>query len=813
MQRRDMILFVIVVLLAGISVWFYYSDTAPEKLISGLRGGAGEDLQVFPYDTEHSLTLRKIKERKSKFYEYSTEWQPEPWGAKSTSGKHLVKMYPFPLVEGLDRDFTLKSRIDINKLPPVKKWERFGIQGVGVVTSLAIDAKDMKHLLLGTEYAGLYESITFGNKWQRLKFNRNDIKKALIDPDNPKHYIVATGAYHFADMPQQIFHSQDAGKTWDKGETPFIQLNQFAQKEEIIPNDIYFNSGTVMISGHIKGNTKKKVIATKNEGSAADKPYTNLFQVVRDELLRLKMKKTGKGLVNYFNRVPAGPGKETIDDELYLTTDGWKTAKIIFDPETQGYPLYDVTAYDITPDGQRMAVYLRAPQTLDSVIAKSKDGGQTWQFMAIETLDFVYFDEGWELNKDTKVLDQTAQDIVLLADDEDYIGLFLYMHGLFESFDGGQTFSKVIDGYQNVRFLTNADGETQAIEPVDLRVDTLKPLPSKDGVNYFIPTDQGLFLYQATTARLINVTKDLYLGDSAQVAVTSCPRVYAGLWHVGSYWINEDNSIEGFNGGENNGYGAGPDDGCATPVFSPVHGYLSDGKNIDEKKTEWFDTFVDLGWPVSETFQYHDGWWYEFRWWWSDQVILRINDAFDKFEEIYANDDKNIKVLAYGMDLWKAGSPVWVLGTDKILRTMASNGTWAIVKDLNGATPPFHEIMNKAKGIKVWDKRVVIWGTAGLLVSLDAGNAWEIGLKGRKVWAVEQDKCGGIYAAVQPMPDSGYGGVFYSPSDGKSFSKLGQGDNRSYISGLAIDHIDDILYAGTKGESLLRMGLDACAVD
>ena len=385
------------------------------------------------------------------------------------------------------------------------------------------------------------------------------------------------------------------------------------------------------------------------------------------------------------------------------------------------------------------------------------------------------------------------------------------MHGLFESFDGGATFSKVITTYSGVKYLQNAEGETQAIEPVDLRFDTLKYFPLPEGFAYFMPTDQGLFSFNAETGTLTNMTKDLFLGDSGQVTVTSCPRVYSGLWHVGSYWVNADNSIEGFNGGENWGYGIGPDDGCETPVFSPVHGYLYDGKKINWGKTKWFDDNIDFGWPIEETFMYYEDWWYDRRWWGGFGNLVQISDAFNKWDTLFANDNKVNGIQAFGVDAGVAKAPIWALDKNGVLWTL-TGATWGKIKDFS-IVPGMANTISKISGIDVWSYRIVLYGQAGLVVSSDNGGSWNVRFTGKKVWAAAQDKCGILYVAAEPDPKSNFGGVYASKNDGKSFAKLGVGDSRSFISSLAIDHVNDVMYAGTAGESILRFTLDPCDVE
>jgi len=102
-----------------------------------------------------------------------------------------------------------------------------------------------------------------------------------------------------------------------------------------------------------------------------------------------------------------------------------------------------------------------------------------------------------------------------------------------------------------------------------------------------LPTDQGAFLYDDETHTIRNIAKNLYLGDTKSVTVTSCPRVYSGLWHNGYSYIDNNGNIYVRPTGELFGFTAGSSNGCSTPVLADGVIYLADGSSTDQEIVNW----------------------------------------------------------------------------------------------------------------------------------------------------------------------------------------------------------------------------------
>jgi len=676
---------------------------------------------------------------------------------------------------------------------------------------------------MATEGSGLYRTYDFGKSWEKLDFVYNRVGTVIIDPQNPSHYFAVTnmGSTENQKISSLIFESYDGGASWTEGWRPYYLDGDV--KKEVLPTRFILVKDRLIVVGNIH---EPKAIITPDDKvflqkilseSNASTPFQFSQSIVGKPLGRLKMKDSGQGLISLVVKT---------EQRLYKTQDFGKTWTQDFSNQSQGYPDHIIKGYDISLDGKRISLALEKhkDEVEDAWIAKSANGGGSWEFT--EVGDHVIKWPGSEKKVYTETDTLNVQDLILSESNPNYLAVFRYMYGLYESFDGGTTFVQTIDKY-DVNYLNTSFGEAKVIVPLDLRkdLDNIKVIgnaPQSKAMTFLIPSDQGAFIYNNASRTLSNTAKKLYLGDTESVSVTSCPRIYAGLWHLGSFWINPDNTIEGFNGGEVNGYGVGKDGGCDTPVFDPVHGYLYNGKNKDETKTQWFQDNIDLGWPVEEVFQYKDGWWYamtRFGKKAGDTFLVRVKDTFDQFETIYPQNDPNIFPKTFGLaehqDIWPDQKDnVWVLDYSRQLwKSPDGKTSWKLVKSFGDMSEDFKNISYHVGvlGIKVWGNTIVLYGDYGLAISTDNGNQWKIGMKGGEmVKAAALDRCGTVYVALHPNLETGMGGTYYTKTDGEYFYKMGGGDQKSHISSLAVEHYTDALYAATKGESLMRIGLNSC---
>ena len=108
-----------------------------------------------------------------------------------------------------------------NRMVAVDAWEELGPNywnqtsgwnpGVGRITSIAIDANNDNHIIVGSQTGGVWKSIDGGNSWSVLTDNLSNIVvyALAIDPTNSEVYYWGTSS-------GIIFKSTDGGGTWNQ---------------------------------------------------------------------------------------------------------------------------------------------------------------------------------------------------------------------------------------------------------------------------------------------------------------------------------------------------------------------------------------------------------------------------------------------------------------------------------------------------------------------------------------------------------------------------------------------------------------------
>jgi len=95
-------------------------------------------------------------------------------------------------------------------------WQALGPDG-GDARSLAYDAHNPDHLLLGTSTGQLFVSEDGGRNWARFARLGGDdyvLDHITIDPQNPKHIYVSAWSVSSQQIGD-VFRSRDGGKKWD----------------------------------------------------------------------------------------------------------------------------------------------------------------------------------------------------------------------------------------------------------------------------------------------------------------------------------------------------------------------------------------------------------------------------------------------------------------------------------------------------------------------------------------------------------------------------------------------------------------------
>ena len=233
----------------------------------------------------------------------------------------------------------------------------------------------------------------------------------------------------------------------------------------------------------------------------------------------------------------------------------------------------------------------------------------------------------------------------------------------------------------------------------------------------------------------------------------------------------------------------------------------------------WFKEgiYLKFEWPNIPLFRYYNGWWYTISWklgkYANVAALGRVNAFFTTSEAHYPGEDDKTSANIFAVDPFDTEGGLWILGNDRTkLYAWDGDDDWVMVKDFSEDGDDWITFLDEASAISVRKHRLIIYGK-GLAVSNDYGSTWQFkeDFKEWYVTAATQDHCGKYYFAVWPDYEASLGGVFYNNGDSPSSYKLSSGDKLSFIGSLAIDHTHDILYAGTYGESLLRIKLSDCA--
>lgn len=801
-----------------------------------LRKEKSEKRETAPRTEEYKKSSRQFQMLSNLTmtnYEVAADWEEGAYRQPLKSGKIRLRMYPFYLLPDLTTRESAHSYLFNQNTTPAADWEHAGIRGVGVARSVDFDKKNKKHLLMAAD-SGLYHSYNFGNSWERLTVPSDTfIQKVLIDPQNSNHYVIAYTPFqpissidfYKLDIPAYVYQSFDAGKTWSQLDIAKLikekgMVDAKVNFTDFIKMDFADNTLVLMV---IYTQTKKggTAVITVDNGipTAATIFETDAikdFAFANDGTQGILFKKNTGGVGNVI------PKNDTI---LYKTTNkGLSWTPLLSETQLQNMGLglknYRYSGASLSSDGK--TIYVVAESHADpaaDMLAKSSDSGNTWTTIAVEKhiLEMPDSYTEWKLGEITHL---RVQDLVIDPHNSAHLFAFRYMFGLYESFDSGKTWKKTLSDYSSMAYLNNPDDGIMMIRDLDLRFEHLTFFElNSEQLAFLLSTDQGLFLYDTKTHTMSNLAKDLYLGHSERVTVTNCPRVYAGLWHVGAYWINIDGSVNAMNTAESPGIGAQKDAGCNGVAINTRGGVLMDGQHLNPEKTKWlFDqiTFEQL--PFSPPLlEFHNGWWYYLGGAnissqpqdgapSNTHAFVKINQDFSVLETIpLPNTAKNVH--AYYVN----GETLYLVTENK---GIGGNPTFSIYKTTNLKDWEFYAKGPPMTGFSgmddliVTDKVIAIATGNGLWISNDKGATWKLQFESKKISDVVIDTCGNLYASIfLPAAGMNYGGVFYSQNNGGSFSNLGKADNKVVVFDLEADSLDNLLYAGTFGESLLRIDI------
>src|SRR5713226_3260629 len=97
------------------------------------------------------------------------------------------------------------------------QWIALGPDG-GDVRSLAYDPQNPDHIFLGTSTGSLFSSTDGGKNWSKFAHLASGddyvIDHLAIDPQSPNKMYAAAWSVE-TQQAGDLFHSEDAGKTWE----------------------------------------------------------------------------------------------------------------------------------------------------------------------------------------------------------------------------------------------------------------------------------------------------------------------------------------------------------------------------------------------------------------------------------------------------------------------------------------------------------------------------------------------------------------------------------------------------------------------
>lgn len=730
-------------------------------------------------------------------------WNPEP----TLSDRTPNQLLPFPIVRNFNPSLRL---VDLSLVDPPEtnnRWVRTGISGAG--TTLSVDTSldnrgNIDRVLLGSVAGGLFlKRGGLDGDWSELPYPRSNATAAIINTADANHFIVAH-QFQLSRDAGNIFQSCDSGQTWSDSGPLSLTLSSGA-KVDFIVRDMILVAGQVVVVG--QDNDLSKVIVLRAQVGC--KSVTRNGQTVREpqfNTIRKVLEVSSTGQPGYLKRNGAMmllSVRGDDSDTLYRSNNSGSTWNPLAGAASGN--THFITAYDSVASRIVVAYIPRESGSGNTILKRSVNNGANFNTITPSRLLTRLIDAP-ERNRNLPGQAIDIQDIVLDADREDFIGAFMYMLGYAESLNNGLTFLQDIDELQDVRYFPAADAAQGADDLAVTPLDVMRKMRTERAGSWsmvFMPSDQGIFVYNQNTNALRNLTQGLRLVESRGIAVTECPRIYSGFWHVGAYFIGRDGLVRGFNGSESDGFGINrtPADACAQPAFNLQHGYLNNGRSISRALSGNVRTAAGgaLGWPYTRWPVFGaNAWFYQYP---RDKVVYTISTATGAFTPFQPQREW----IAHGVEQDSTPNRWYGLSAEYQLSWYTAAAGLNDLADLDDGLGIPDAVLQKLDAqLIVNGNTIVITGGNGTLISRDGGLTFRTVFAGKRVGAGTVDRCGWIYLAVSP----GVGvdsGVFMSKNGGVTFRHVGLGDGKSYFRDLEMRESNRFLYAATYGESILKI--------
>ena len=152
-------------------------------------------------------------------YKSFKRWEYNALRMQDEKGLLKTPSFYFKELERYNADKNKSTKL--NQINRVSNWEQLGPldwnqtsgwnPGVGRITSIAIDASNENHIIVGSPGGGVWKTLDGGVNWAVLTDNLSNIYvySLAIDPTNSNIYYWGTGS-------GIIFKSTDAGATWNQ---------------------------------------------------------------------------------------------------------------------------------------------------------------------------------------------------------------------------------------------------------------------------------------------------------------------------------------------------------------------------------------------------------------------------------------------------------------------------------------------------------------------------------------------------------------------------------------------------------------------
>ncbi len=148
-------------------------------------------------------------------YKQFKRWEYNALRLQDQNGELKSNLFYFEELERYNSELNAKNSNNTNS-----SWIEHGPKqyeattgwnpGVGRITSIAIDANDENHIIVGSQTGGVWKTIDRGANWTPLTDNHNNMRvyALAMDPTN-------SSTYYWGSSNGVIYKSTDAGSTWN----------------------------------------------------------------------------------------------------------------------------------------------------------------------------------------------------------------------------------------------------------------------------------------------------------------------------------------------------------------------------------------------------------------------------------------------------------------------------------------------------------------------------------------------------------------------------------------------------------------------